>query len=252
MRLHIYYIVSLFLALLIISCTPKVAPLVVTQQENTYLQIDSGAVYSRFDAQIRPYRDSLSLEMDRPLTVLSRAITHSRNDPNTLIGLWVCDILLREGKEVFDTDSIHAAIYNPGGIRLPRLSDTVKVRDIYELLPFDNTLALLELTGEQLQEWIEHTISRGGWPVSHSLEVYVSAPKSIQVLVEGSPLQSKNTYRVLTNDYIANGGDDCDFLAPLPFRQSPGFIRDIVIRHFDRDSALDPDRTTRIHFMTQN
>jgi 2',3'-cyclic-nucleotide 2'-phosphodiesterase (5'-nucleotidase family) len=237
---------------MITSCTPKTAPLVATEQENTYLQIDSGATYSRVNSQIQPYRDSLALEMHRPLTVLNRPITHSRNNPNTLIGPWICDILLEEGKEIFDSVSIHAAIYNPGGIRSPRLSDTIRVRDIYELLPFDNYLALLEVTGEQLQEWIKHTVSRGGWPVSHTMEVYVSSPKSIQVLVDGAPLQPHSTYRVLTNDYIANGGDDCDFLAPIPFQKSQSFIRDIVIRHFDRSPTRAVDRTTRIHFMTQN
>jgi 2',3'-cyclic-nucleotide 2'-phosphodiesterase (5'-nucleotidase family) len=244
-------LISAFIFSLLLSCSPKTAPLVATDTENRYLLGETAELDTQMAEFITPYRDSLTEKMNRLVTILPQKMTHSRNNPQTLIGPWVCDILLAEGKVLFPEESIDGAIYNPGGIRLPLLEDSITVGKIYELLPFDNKLSLLKLSGDELQNWIEHTVSRGGWPMSKSLNVYVSSD-TISVLINNSPIQKGRKYEILTNDYVAGGGDNCDFLIGLSIRESRSFIRDIVISHFDKGNAPRIPKQVRIHFMRQN
>ena len=235
-----------------ISCHPKTAPLVATQNDNLYLSDSTIAMDSQIATFIKPYRDSLRDKMDRVVTILPQKITHSRNNPESRIGPWLCDILLFEGLEAFKNDSIDGALYNPGGIRTPQLKDTVTVRDIYELLPFDNTLVLLELKGHLVQKWIDHTVKRGGWPMSHTLQVYVSGGGENRALIKGRPIQKDKIYQFLTNDYVAGGGDQCGFLVNSSVAETDVFIRDIIINHFDKGHQPQIPTQVRIHFMTQN
>lgn len=234
------------------ACQPRVSPLLKAQDDNTYILTTARGTDSALLTYIRPFKDSLQSVMGKKVVVLPQKITHSRNNPNTLIGPWLCDILLAEGIERFPAHSIDGALYNPGGIRSPQLQDTVRVKDIYELLPFDNTLVLLELSGHLLQEWINHTVKRGGWPMSHTFDVYVSNNTETRVLIQNQPINPEKTYRIVTNDYIANGGDNCEFLKGSEVVRSSAFIRDIVIAHFDKGNAPHIPREARIHFMIQN
>ncbi|SRR6056297_322195 len=235
-----------------LSCNPRVSPLLSTQNENVYVSKSNPNADSALLSFIKPYRDSLKLTMGRKVLVLPQKITHSRNNPQTLLGPWLCDILLSEGQVLFQNYAIDGAVYNPGGIRLPQLQDTVTVRDIYELLPFDNTLVLLEIPGHLLQRWIEHTVKRGGWPMSHTFKVYISSETQAQVYLHEQPIEPEKTYRILTNDYVANGGDNCEFLVGKEVASGQAYIRDIVINHFDKGNPPSIPQEIRIHFMTQN
>jgi 2',3'-cyclic-nucleotide 2'-phosphodiesterase (5'-nucleotidase family) len=243
---------SVLFSLFLIACQPRVSPLLNTENENTYIVAASQRSDSTLLNYIQPFRDSLQSAMGQKVVVLPRKITHSRNNPHTLIGPWLCDILLVEGKERFPGFSVDGALYNPGGIRLPQLQDTVRVKDIYELLPFDNTLVLLELSGNLLREWIDHTVQRGGWPMSETFDVYVSNKTETRILIQNQPIDPDKTYRIVTNDYVATGGDNCGFLKGSEVVRSSAFIRDIVIDHFDKGNAPDIPREARIHFMIQN
>lgn len=246
------HIIGIWFFALWISCHPKTAPLVATQNDNLYLSDSTTSTDSQIAEFIKPYRDSLQEKMGRAVTILPQKITHSRNNPHSRIGPWLTDILLTEGRKAFPNYAIDGALYNPGGIRIPQLQDTVTVRDIYELLPFDNTLVLLEIKGHLLQTWIDHTVKRGGWPMSHTLQVYVSGGGNNQVLIDENPLDKEKTYRFLTNDYVAGGGDNCDFLVGSSLAETEDYIRDIVISHFDSGHQAQIPTQPRIHFMNQN
>jgi len=240
------------LTLLLWACQPRTAPLIATQDANVAISSSSTEADKQMAEFIQPFRDSLANQMNRVVTVLPQVLTHSRNNPHTRMGPWLCDILLQEGKEVFPSIPIDGALYNPGGIRSPRLGDTVTVGNIFEILPFDNTLVLLEIKGELLQKWVDHTISRGGWPLSRGLKVYVSEKGGNQILLHNQPIKEKSTFRILTNDYVANGGDNCAFLKGTKVAESKRMIREIVIHHFDKGNAPSIPQEPRLYFMDQN
>ncbi len=112
------------------------------------------------------------------------------------------------------------ALTNGGGIRGDRTYDagtTLTRKDILTELPFGNVVVLMELSGADLLAALENGFSRvedraGRFPHVSGMQVTYDpkAPKGSRVVsatVGGKKLDTGKTYRLATNDYIANGGD---------------------------------------------
>jgi 2',3'-cyclic-nucleotide 2'-phosphodiesterase (5'-nucleotidase family) len=107
------------------------------------------------------------------------------------------------------------AVHNKGGIRASLDAGAVTRRDVFELLPFDNSLVVLDVTGAELVEAIRRAVEEpehSGIEVS-GLVVRVAQPgaaKSPLLAVElagGAPVDPRERYRVATNSFLAGGGD---------------------------------------------
>lgn len=105
------------------------------------------------------------------------------------------------------------ALMNAGGVRAPLEAGSITFGELKEIQPFDNTLVILDITGEELLKSLEHGAGRGGLLLPSSGTTYTivrSAPDGQQVrdvVVAGQPLDLKKTYRIVTNSFIAGGGD---------------------------------------------
>jgi 5'-nucleotidase/UDP-sugar diphosphatase len=128
----------------------------------------------------------------------------------TNLGDLVADIM----REVSGAD---AAIINGGGIRTSIRKGGVRVKDVYSVLPFDNYIVSIRLTGKQIREALEYGFSgieedAGRFPQVSGLKITYSpsAPKGSRIrelLIEGGPVDPLKEYRVATNDFMAAGGD---------------------------------------------
>jgi len=104
------------------------------------------------------------------------------------------------------------AMMNPGGLRADIDAGPLTFGDIYEVLPFDNTVALVTMTGEELQSLLQLVFTgRGVFQVS-GLKVSLArcaGPQRFKgaTLANGKPLQPAKLYRVALPDFLARGGD---------------------------------------------
>jgi 2',3'-cyclic-nucleotide 2'-phosphodiesterase (5'-nucleotidase family) len=120
--------------------------------------------------------------------------------------------------------SVEIAFTNPGGLRadilIPdgaALPYTITWGDTFDVLPFGNTLYLMDLTGSQIQDLLDQaaTLYKGILQTSGaSWDWYnddtCSAPSdclAYNVKVGGVPLVSTDVYRVVTNNFLAGGQD---------------------------------------------
>ncbi len=100
------------------------------------------------------------------------------------------------------------AVHNDGGIRASLDGGPITYAELYAVLPFDNTLVGLDLTGAQVRELLENGMdSRGtGIQVSGLAFTYsLSKPRGRRVMdvtVNGQPLDRERMYRVVTIDYL--------------------------------------------------
>jgi len=105
------------------------------------------------------------------------------------------------------------AFHNSFGIRNPLLSGTITVRDIYTMMPFDNTLYTMRLSGAQIRTVLEQGLSlqQGILQVSGlRVEYDPKAPagrRVVRVTCGDKELGVKAEYTVVTNSYLAQGGD---------------------------------------------
>ncbi len=135
------------------------------------------------------------------------------------------------------------ALTNGGGIRASINPGNITVADIYSTLPFDNTLAVIELRGMDIIEALEHSVrllpeQNGGFlQVSGiAFEVMPDAQvgaRVINVKVGGRPISTGGYYTVATNDFLAAGGDGYDILKNGKMIADTGImLRDVMVDYF--------------------
>jgi 5'-nucleotidase / UDP-sugar diphosphatase len=95
------------------------------------------------------------------------------------------------------------AMSNPGGFRQDIDPGPITLADVVGVLPFDNVLVDVTLTGEQLVASYEHG--------SRQVAVSGLTKEGGQYRVNGAPLDMDATYQVLVNDYMYVGGDGYRF-----------------------------------------
>ena len=143
----------------------------------------------------------------------------------TNLGNLIADGMVWKMKQFFPNTTI--ALQNGGGIRASIDVGDITMGEIRTVLPFDNTLVAIELTGQELYEALENSVSQ--YPEQNGGFLQVSGIKfkfdpeqpvgkrvwHVEVLnTEGEyePLQLDKMYTVATNSFIAKGGDFYDSL----------------------------------------
>jgi 2',3'-cyclic-nucleotide 2'-phosphodiesterase (5'-nucleotidase family) len=140
----------------------------------------------------------------------------------------MADVLGSTAAEKYDT-VVDAAFLNYGSIRLPALpAGEITLGKIYELCPFDNTMVLMRLTGSQLKTFVDIQAAAGGWPCS-GVNYQIRDNRVRDLRVGGKPVSDTIIYSVATLDYVANGGDQCGLLRPLPRKDRGLLFRDALV-----------------------
>jgi len=115
-------------------------------------------------------------------------------------------------------------------------------KDVRELLPFSNTVTLLEVTGTALRAALERSVDELPRPTGHFLQtagiqmtVDPARPPGQRVgpiEIAGSPLDPAGRYRVAVPDYLARGQDGYPMLAAsrvlLAPEDGPGVIETVL------------------------
>jgi 2',3'-cyclic-nucleotide 2'-phosphodiesterase (5'-nucleotidase family) len=101
---------------------------------------------------------------------------------------------------------------------------------MYELMPFDNELVAMELSGKVVKEFINHIANDGGWPVSQSVKVSRNNGL-LSVKINGREIQADKQYVIALPDYVAGGGGDSSMLRGKEQIKSGHLVRDLLIEY---------------------
>ncbi len=109
------------------------------------------------------------------------------------------------------------ALINGGGIRASIKKGTIRVKDVYSVLPFDNYIVGIKLTGKEIRKALEHGVSgvedgEGRFPQVSGITFEYSASqergsRTKAISISGKPIEPDKEYIVATNDFLAAGGD---------------------------------------------
>ncbi len=237
---------SLLLLLLPVLLTTCRAPLGEAAVEpRLYPVTDSiqpSAQVADVEAMIVPYRDQLTEKMNRELAVIKTPLT--KRQPESSLGNWVADLLADAAVEAFPGREIALSVQNYGGLRIGEIgAGPLLVSEIYELMPFDNELVLVELSGKELMAFANHIANSGGWPVSRELEMRRVDGK-LSVKLSGREIEPDKTYYIVTNDYVADGGSDSAMLVGKPQTKSGLLVRDLLIEYAAKSGGPIDVRST--------
>jgi 5'-nucleotidase len=154
-----------------------------------------------------------------------------RRTPEATIGDLICDAMRADAR-------VDIAFQNPGGMRADLDQGPITRGEVYAVMPFDNTIVTMELTGAQVKLALEQSL-RGDRVTQVSgvrYRVDSSRPALDRVveltLADGSALDERKAYVVAVNNFMASGGDQYDALAQGGKREDTGkLIRDAMLAH---------------------
>lgn len=159
---------------------------------------------------IAPLAAEIKATFDLPLVQAPQGLFRGRRGEENLLGYWVSDVMRQAAQGVLGTP-VRFAITNAGGLRSNLRPGQLKVADIFEMMPFENELVVVELTGaEVIQVVKEGLVRRGGEPCSGVKAVVAGPPEAATFTLtweDGSPIDPAVTVKVATSDYLYGGGD---------------------------------------------
>jgi len=152
---------------------------------------------------------------------------------------------------------IDLAVMNGGGLRRNAISEgELRARDIFELLPFENALVTLELTGAQVMKLLGVVVSGREAQSGARITYLIKADKSAEL--ENAKLLDKDrhekeidpgaTYSVVTIDYLINvGGARYAILREGKNVRPLGItLRDAMIAYVKSETAVGRDITPNL------
>jgi 2',3'-cyclic-nucleotide 2'-phosphodiesterase (5'-nucleotidase family) len=165
-----------------------------------------------------------------------------KKQPESTLGNFMVDAFLIMAREKYNIKA-DAAFLNYGGIRLNQLpAGNVTRGKIFELMPFDNLLLLQNLKGSVVQQFLDLTASKGGWPVA-GITMEIKDKKAVNVMIGGKPLDPNATYVTVNSDFLANGGDNADMLRPVPQITNGYLMRDALFDYIKKLKSEGKDIT---------
>ncbi|HEY4552870.1 MAG TPA: 5'-nucleotidase C-terminal domain-containing protein [Bacillaceae bacterium] len=168
-------------------------------------------------------------ELSEPIENLKKQVVGYTNVPlngertdvrtkETNLGNLIADSMLAKARESVDAD---IAMQNGGGIRASIPQGEITLGDVLTVMPFGNTLVTVDLTGEQVVQALEHSVSNienaaGQFMqvsgIRFKYDISMSAGErvhSVEVSTDQGykPIDLSKLYTVATNAFVADGGD---------------------------------------------
>ena len=201
----------------------------------------------------------------------------------TNLGDLITDAMLWQAGQ--DNEEVDAAITNGGGIRASIAAGDITKKSVNDVLPFGNTLYVVELTGAELLEALEASTyctpePVGAFPQVAGIEFTINTgaaydagenypgttyaePASINrvtiLTVGGQAFDADATYTIVTNDFLAAGGDTYYAFSAAESGYDTGISLDQVVMDYiteELDGTVTAARygqtASRIHTISYN
>lgn len=194
----------------------------------TYDEIDENDSQENTNLEklISPYDEALTAEMN--VVIGSSEISMSKARPEGTLSNFVADLVFKETAKLPDC-SPDFCLLNHGGLRAPLPEGDIKVEHIFQLMPFENEVVLVTVTGDKIAEIASYLNYSGGEPVS---QIEVSLGERPEITLQRETIDPSKNYTIVTSDYLAKGGDKMYFFNDPENLQKTGIkLRDMILDH---------------------
>lgn len=212
------------------GCAPK--PLKLASKTATPLKMDaSRREDSATIKYIAPFKAKLDAEMNRVLVQSIRPMKKAEGE--SPLGTMVCDAMAAGiVSKGLVRGSVDFAIVNTGGLRSSFPAGSIKVTDVYELMPFENALVLISIKGGDLRQLLAQVAASPGYNFSGA-RITVAGNKLLTAEVAGLALNDEQVYTMAVSDYILDSAKKFPYLATAKRIESGMTIREAIIKYLE-------------------
>lgn len=204
-------------------------------------------------AYIAPYRQHIENDLGKVLAYNPSDLNKEKLADNTPLGNFMAEAGYQQADAEFFKQTgkhIDFALFNWGGVRSGLPKGDITMRSAFLLMPFENELVVLEISGEKMLEMVQYLAGTSApHPISHHVEILIDEKNGapLKFLVGGKPVEAHRTYWVATTDYLAGGGDRMNFfLNPLKNHNLGYRYRNALIDYFRSIDTLKTQTDNRL------
>ncbi len=197
------------------------------------------------EAVLVPFVERVKERVDIRVGALARDLNRAPGFESSALGNLHVDVM----REATGAD---VAFHNKTGIRADIPAGEVKVRHLYQVAPFGNTVVTLRLKGTDLHDLVAGMLGSTSRLLEVSGAVVTCDPTApeadrlVDVVVGGEPLDPDRVYVVATNNFLAGGGDGhVAFTRGEEVLDTGAILLDLLRRHFEANDPFDPGEVER-------
>ncbi len=199
---------------------------------------------------IAPYKKELESIMNTKISYTDTDL--NKQGDNSNLGNLLADFVYEGANEWAAQNKmpeVDGAVINIGGIRTSIGVGDILTKHIYQVMPFENEVVIVKLTGEQMQGLFDYYLStQKNNPVSHLLIETERGQTLTHMLINGKPADKTKTYHIATSDYLALGGDSMNFFSKGEMTATGIKMRDLFLEKFKANPVIKAPSDLRLIF----
>ena len=239
--MRILYLSILSLSLVIVACETE-----SNQRKYGYnIEINQKVLSdSSIVKYYQPFKKILEESlMNTPISYSPETYKKNDGELNSTLSNMFADATYEMSNPVFNKMSgknIDIVLLNNGGIRSIISKGNISEKTAFELMPFENSIVVLELNGLSIIKMIDYLRKvKLQHPIS-GLQITLNNDYSVnEVKINGVDIENEKKYYVATTDYLLEGGDKMYFLAETTKTTDIHYkMRDVFIDYFKKHDTL--------------
>lgn len=230
--LYLIFFINCFIA----GCSKQQYP---AEYGEAVLEVNSAIENEeKISEMIAPYKEALDVKMKREIGMFAHDLRKMK--PEGELNNFTTDAVQEYFEQISNLGfSADFTLMNYGGIRVTTITKgAIIVEEMFELMPFENEIVILEIPGDLMLQLFERIAEDNGWPVSKNIQLKISDQKIETLLINGKELDQAETYKIFTSDYLANGGDGLEFFVDLTRLNTNLKLRDVYIEYCEYKQSL--------------
>ena len=231
---HSYLAITLLVAA-ICSCAPKEQTLRIEAGNIKVTAIESNDGVAEVRAILE--RDKAYIDSIKSPVLGEAAVALEKYIPESPLMNFAADALM-EMAQLHSKEKVDIALTNKGGLRSNIAAGTITFGDVYNVFTFENRLAYLTLTGEQLTQLCREIAKVGGEAISGMRLTITKDGELVSATVGGKAIVPQVTYRIATLDYLSQGNDNLTVLAGgADLEITKHLLRDLMVEYIKIETA---------------
>ena len=239
MRIYYTHIIILYLVLIGCKNNPN------QENYNQNIEIDQQILSdSTIVKYYQPFKKNLEESlMNKPISYSFDTYKKNDGELNSTLSNMFADATYEMSNPVFNEisgNNIDIVLLNNGGIRSIISKGNISEKTAFELMPFENSIVVLELKGQSIYKMVEYLRKVKLQHPIKGLQITLNKDYSVnEVTINGSNIMKEKKYYVATTDYLLDGGDKMYFLGETLKTTDINYkMRDVLIDYFKKYDTL--------------
>jgi len=182
----------------------------------------------KLENYLKPYRTSLKKKTEEVIADLKIDLTKSGSSSS--LGRFASQVILEKAR-LYSKLPVDFAVLNSGGLRKPLYKGELKVKDIYELMPFDNHVVVVSVKGSEVKKMCKEIIRHKGLPMAN-ISITTGETNGDTCKVGNKTINIKKDYLVATINYLYKVGEG------VPSLKNGKIVKNMTNRLF-RDAIIE-------------